>query len=195
MNKLKLFLIVLSILIAVTPISVQVIIHRDNPVGLILPPTIADLLNGGTEDITNADAFNFAGSSIPLPMLIGNPVLFQNNTVKLTYTFTNPLEGRITITSMDAELVCIDHRFPLGNVFIEPATLEPNQTLELNVTCTLSTQAIEHIRTQHQGQDSINTEFENYSVELTDIKIIMDHRKLGPIQIPQLITTLNKLFG
>ncbi|MDR2707879.1 MAG: hypothetical protein LBB87_03955 [Nitrososphaerota archaeon] len=193
MNKLKLFLTVLSILIAVTPITVQIIIHRDNIVGLILPPTIADILTSNTDDLTNADSFDFGGSSIPLPMLVGTPILYPNNTVHLTYTFTNPLDGRITITSMDAKIVCTEHRFILGDVYIEPATLEPNQTLELNVTCILSPKAIEHISTQHQGQDSINAEFENFSVGLTDITITMDHRKLGPIQIPQTTLILNNL--
>ncbi|MCL2643679.1 MAG: hypothetical protein FWD52_09300 [Candidatus Bathyarchaeota archaeon] len=193
MNKVKLFLTVLSILIAVMPITVQVIRHRDNPVGLILPPTIDDLLNGGVGDLSDADIVSYAGMTFPLPSLSGAPMLSQDNTVKLVYTFTNPLEGTITIVSMDAEIVCKEHNFTIGTVFVEPTTFEPHQTLDLNLTCILTPQATEHIKTHHQGQDILNTEFKNFSVELRDIKIEMDHRKLGPIQIPQLTLLLQTL--
>ncbi|MCL2134288.1 MAG: hypothetical protein FWH37_01875 [Candidatus Bathyarchaeota archaeon] len=192
MNKLKLFLTIISVLIAVTPITTQIIIHRDNIVGLILPPTISDILAGGTDDLSTADSVNFAGMNFSLPVIVGDPVLFQNNTVKLTYIFTNPLDGKITVTSMNAELVCTDHSFTLSkDIFVDPITLEPKQTVNLNVTCVLSAKAIEHIKTQHQGENSINTEFKNFSVELTDIKITMPHRKLGSIQIPLTILYIN----
>jgi len=174
----------ITILIAVTPISLQVIIHRDNIVSLILPPTIEELLFGSTGDIANADVINFAGMSFSLPYLSETPTLSHDNTIKLSYTFTNPLDGKITIISMDAEIICTDHNFTLGHVSIEPITFEAYQTLELNVTCTLTAQAIKHIETQHKNQNNINTEFKNYSIDLTDIKIIMDHRKLGDIYIP-----------
>lgn len=193
MSKLKLFLTIITILIAVVPISVQVIRYRDNPVDLILPPSISEILQGGTDDLVNADAVNFAGMSFPLPILTGEPVLSKDNKIHLTYNFTNPLDGKITITTMDAELVCTEHKFKLGDVFIEPATLESNQTIDLDVTCILTPQAIEHIKTQHKGQTSIKTEFENFSVDLIDIKITMPHRKLGIIQIPLSLLTLNPI--
>jgi len=184
MNKVKLFLTILTILIAVVPLTTQVILYRENPVDLIIPPTIADLLSGGTDDLATADAVNFAGMSFSLPTLIDDPILFQNGTIKLVYQFTNPLDGKITINSMDADIVCIDHNFTIGNVFIEPATLEPNQTIELNVIGILTPQAVEHITKYHKDQNSIDTQFKNYSVDLTGIKITLPYRKLGPIQIP-----------
>jgi len=184
MSKIKFFLTIITILIAVTPITLQVIIHRDNIVSLILPPTLEELLDGSIDDFANADAINYANMSFSLPYLSETPVLSHDNIVKLSYTFTNPLDGKITILSMDAELICTDHNFTLGHVSIEPITFEAYQTLELNVTCTLTAQAINHIETQHKGQNNINTEFKNYSIDLTDIKIVMDHRKLGDIHIP-----------
>ncbi|MCL2691616.1 MAG: hypothetical protein FWE56_05095 [Candidatus Bathyarchaeota archaeon] len=194
MNKVKLFLTVIALLIAVVPITTQVIRYRDNPVDLILPPSISEILQGGTDDLVNADAVDFAGMSFPLPILTDNPVLSKDNTVELTYNFTNPLDGEITINSMNAELICTEHKFKLGDVFIEPATVESGQTIDLNVTCILTPQAIEHIKTQHKGQTSIKTEFKNFSVDLIDIKITMPHRKLGTIQIPLTSLTLNPLL-
>ncbi|MCL2173061.1 MAG: hypothetical protein FWB84_05395 [Candidatus Bathyarchaeota archaeon] len=194
MNKLKVFLTVITILIAVTPITVQVIRYHENPVDLILPPSISAILKGGPDDLVNADYVDFAGMAFPLPILTGEPVFTQDNNLLLTYNFTNPLDGKITIASMDAEIVCVDHEFALGDVFIEPATLEPHQTLDLTVTCHLTPETIEHIKAEHQGQDSIKTEFTNYSVDLTDIKINMPHRKLGIIHVPMTILTLNNLL-
>jgi hypothetical protein len=194
MDKIKLFLTLLTILIAVVPVTVHALIHRENLVGLILPPSIADLFTGGTDDLVTVDEVDFAGMSFSLPTLLGDPVLFPNGTINLIYNFTNPLDGKITINSIDAVIVCVDHDFPLGDVYIEPATLEPNQTIELNVTGILTTQAMEHIISEHKGQNSINTEFKNFRVDLTGIKITMPHRKLGPIQLPLSTLTLNPIF-
>jgi hypothetical protein len=183
MSKVKFFLTILSIIIAVTPLTTQVILYRDNLVDLVIPPTIADLFEGGVVDLYSADVVELVGTSFSLPILSKEPV-FQDNTIKLTYTFTNPLDGKISLTSIDAEIVCIDHGFSLGKVFIEPTTLASNQTLDIDVSCVLSSQAIEHIATAHKGQDKISTEFKNFKVELIDITITMDYRKLGDIQIP-----------
>jgi hypothetical protein len=194
MNKIKLFLTILTILIAVVPIATHVIIYRENLVGLILPPTLAELFFGGTDNLVTADTVDFAGMSFSLPILLGDPILLQNDTLRLIYEFTNPLDGKITINAIDADIVCIDHNFPLGTVFIDPAALEPNQTLEFNVTGILTLQALGHITTHHKNQNSINTEFRNFSVDLTGIKITMPQRKLGPIQLPSSILTHNSLF-
>ncbi|MCL1977183.1 MAG: hypothetical protein FWG55_03630 [Candidatus Bathyarchaeota archaeon] len=194
MNKIKILLTVLSILITVTPIATQVLIHRDNLLGLVIPATINDLLNASVDGIDTADDVELAGISFPLPALSDEPVFFQNNTVKLMYTFTNPLNNEITVTAMDAEIVCTDHGFLIGNASIEPTTLEPKQTLDIPVTCLLSPQALEHIKTSHQGQDSIKAEFKNFSVELSGVTIHMDHRKLGYIQAPMLPIALNHLL-
>jgi hypothetical protein len=194
MNKIKVFLTVITILIAVTPITIQVIRYRENPVDLILPPSVSEILKGGTDDLVNADEFHFVGKSFPLPMLTGEPVLSKDNTVELTYNFTNPLDGKITITSMDAEIICTEHKFKLGEVFIEPATLGPHQTIDLDVTCILTPKAIEHITTQHKGQTNIKTKFKDFSVDLLDIKITMPHRKLGTIQIPLTTSLLSPFY-
>ncbi len=194
MSKTKFFLTILTILIAVVPMTTYVIIYRENPVDLILPNSLAELFMGSIDDLATVDNIHFAGMYFSFPTLVGDPVLHQNGTLNLIYKFTNPLDGQITINAINAEIVCLDHDYTLGHVFIEPATLEPNQTLEFNVTGVLTPQAIEHITTQHNKQNSINTEFKNFSVDLTGIKITMPHRKLGDIQLPHAIFASNSLL-
>jgi hypothetical protein len=189
MNKIKFFLTIISILISVTPIATQAFVYRENLVGLVVPPEFDDLMNAAGGDLSDADAVNIAGVSFQLPVLSNAHIFPQNNTIELVYTFTNPLDGKITLTAMDAEVVCVDHHFVLGAVSIEPTPLEPRQTLDISVTCVLSVQALEHIATHHKGQDSIKAEFNNFSVELIGVKIHMDHRKLGEIPIKQLTLT------
>ena len=183
MNKLKIFLTVLSVLITVIPIGTQVFIHRDNLVGLVIPSTFNDLLNTSVDDISTADSVDIAGFSFQLPVLLNAEFFFHDSTVKMLYTFTNPLDAEITLTSMDAEIICVADNFILGSISIEPTHFDPNQTLEIPVTCVLSRQALEHIAIEHQGQDSIKTEFKNFSVELIGVKIHIDTRKLGDLQI------------
>jgi hypothetical protein len=106
---------------------------QNDLVGLVIPPEIANLLKG---DNTNNNIGTVTGdtSNTPFepPMLSGEPQYFpENNTVKFTYNFTNPLNTEINITTLQAEVVCHDHGFPLGNVGIDPATLEPGQTIDI----------------------------------------------------------------
>jgi hypothetical protein len=194
MSKIKIFLTLLSVLIIVTPITTQIFLHRDNISGLIIPPAIDDLLNAGVDDINNADAVDIVGISFQLPVLSEAHIFSQNNTAKLIYTFTNPLNNEITITAMNADVVCVEHDFVLGTVSIEPITLGPKQTLDISVNCVLNPQTLEHIETKHQGQNSLSAEFKNFTVDLIGVKIQTDTRKLGPIQIPLLPLAPNQLF-
>ncbi len=184
MNKTKILLSLLTVLIMVVPLAVQVIAYQNNLVGLIIPPELMNLMNPQSSNSGNSGT-TLANSPFQPPIATGEPQYFpQNNTVQLTYSFTNPLNSRITITAMQAEMICHDHGFPLGNVSIEPTTLEPKQTLDITATGVFSPEALEHIKTQHSGQSSINAEFENLNVEMAGVKIQMDHQELGYIPIP-----------
>jgi hypothetical protein len=183
MKKVKILLTVLSILIAIAPLTVAVLIHQDNLMGLVLPPQITSLLNGDAVSTVTGEIGN---TPFEPPMLSGEPQYFpENNTVKFTYNFTNPLNTEITITTLQAKVVCHDHRFPLGEISIDPATLKPGQTIDITAFGVLSDEALEHIRLHHAGQSSINADFENLNVEMGGVTIQMDLQQgIGNIPIP-----------
>ncbi|XHH09826.1 MAG: hypothetical protein ACFCUE_04155 [Candidatus Bathyarchaeia archaeon] len=183
MKKVKFLLSILSILIIVAPITAEVLLYQDNLLGLIIPPEITNLMNGGN---VKTGINQIANTPFEPPMLSGEPQYFpENNTVKFTYNFTNPLNTEISIKTLNAKVVCHDHGFPLGEVGIDPATLEPGQTIDITAFGVLSQQALEHIATQHAGQSSINADFENLNVEMAGITIQMDLQQyVGNIPIP-----------
>jgi hypothetical protein len=183
MRKVKILLTLLSIIIAVAPITAEILIYQDNLLGLIIPPEITDLMNGGSIGTVSGEIGN---TPFEPPMLSGEPQYFpENNTVKFTYNFTNPLNTEITINTLQANVVCHDHGFPLGDVSIDPATLKPGQTIDITAFGVLSDAALEHIATQHAGQSSINADFKNLNVEMGGVTIQMDLQQyVGSIPIP-----------
>jgi hypothetical protein len=187
MKKVKILLTILTILIAVVPLTVEVLIYRDNLTGLVIPPEISNLLNGsniaGNVGTVSSDISN---TPFEPPMLSGEPQYFpENNTVKFTYNFTNPLETEITIKTLQAQIVCHDHGFVLGEVGIDPSTLEPGKTINITAFGVLSDEALEHIATQHAGETSINVDFQNLDVEMAGVTIQMDLQQyVGNIPIP-----------
>ena len=187
MKKVKILLTILTILIAVVPITAEVLIYRDNLTGLVIPPEISNLMNGGNIAANMGTVTgDIANTPFEPPMLSGEPQYFpENNTVKFTYNFTNPLETEITITTLQAQVVCHDHDFLLGEVGIDPSTLAPGQTIDITAFGVISDEALEHIVTQHAGQTSINADFKNLEVEMGGVTIQMDLQQyVGNIPIP-----------
>jgi len=187
MKKVKILLTILTILIAVVPITAEILIYKDNLAGLVIPPEISNLINGGNiADNIGTVTGDISNTPFEPPMLSGEPQYFpENNTVKFTYNFTNPLQTEITITTLQAEVVCHDHGFALGSVGIDPSTLAPGQTIDITAFGVLSNEALEHIATQHAGQSSINADFKNLDVEMGGVTIQMDLQQyVGSIPIP-----------
>ncbi len=187
MKKVKILLSILSVIIIVAPIAAEVLIYQNNLIGLVIPPEITNLLNGdnisGNIGTVTGD---IASTPFEPPMLVGEPQYFpENHTVKFTYNFTNPLSTEIKVTTLQAEVVCHEHGFSLGNVSIDPATLEPGQTIDITAFGVLSDAALKHIATQHAGQSSINADFKNLDVEMAGVTIQMDLQQyVGNIPIP-----------
>lgn len=182
MKKVKVLLTLLSVIIAVAPITAEILLYQDNLVGLIIPPEITNLLNGGVSTVTG----EIGNTPFEPPMLSGEPQFFpENNTVKFNYNFTNPLNTEISIKTLQAKVVCHDHGFQLGEVSIDPATLKPGQTIDITAFGVLSDEALKHIAAQHAGQSSINADFENLIVEMGGVTIQMDLQQyVGGIPIP-----------
>jgi len=182
-KKIKILLTLLSALILVGPLTVEVLMYQDNLLGLVLPPQITDLINGKRIETVSGQ---IANTPFEAPMLSGEPQYFpENRTVKFTYNFTNPLNTEISVTTLQAKVVCHDHGFLLGEVAVDPTTLKPGQTVDITAFGVLSEEALEHIRTHHGGQSSINADFQNLNVEMGGVTIQMDlQRGVGNIPIP-----------
>jgi hypothetical protein len=188
MNKLKIFLALLTIAITVTPIALEALLYRDNLLDLIVPPEIINMFkgNGSNADGKSNSGINLLNSQLELPQPIGEPQYNpETKTISYTFNFTNPTESPIKVDTLQAGIVSHDDGFFLGNVTIDkPLELEPGQTANITANGMLSDEAINYLKTKSATQDSINVDFVNLNVDLAGLQIQIDKQNIGDITIP-----------
>lgn len=203
MKKLKIFLTLLSVLIIVLPIAFEVVLYRDNLLGLIVPPEMINLVNGDSRNgdggnlpsisdnggsliSGNSDISSLLSSGFELPQLVGEPQYNQDtNTLSFTFNFTTPLETSIAVDKLEAGIVSHDGGVFLGNVSLaKPLRLEPGQTIDITVLDALSPEALNYFKTNVIGQNSTNVDFVNLNVDVAGITLHVDRQNIGDIPIP-----------
>ena len=68
MDKVKIALTILSVAIVVGPLIGIAFVYRDNLLGLVVPPQIKSLINGG-----DSNGLTSVGSQFQMPTLVGDP--------------------------------------------------------------------------------------------------------------------------
>ena len=188
MNKLKIFLALLTIAITVTPIALEALLYRDNLLDLIVPPEIINMFkgNGSNADGKSNSSINLLNSQLQLPQPVGEPQYNpETKTISYTFNFTNPTESPIKVDTLQAGIVSHDDGFFLGNVTIDkPFELEPGQTANITANGKLSDEAINYLKTKSATQDSINVDFVNLNVDLAGLQLQIDKQNIGDITIP-----------
>jgi hypothetical protein len=194
MNKVKILLTLLTIAITVTPIVVEVLIYRDNLLGLIIPSEITDLITGdnnSSNPIGNNNAVDrLLNSDFDLPKPVGEPQYDpETRTLSATFSFTNPLQTPLSIDKVSSGIVSHADGFFIGNMTIdEPIRLDPGQTADIAVTAILSDDAIDYLKDKAEGQDSINVDLIDLNVDLAGIQVQLDKQNIGSITIPPQIS-------
>ena len=183
-DKVKLGLTILSMAIIVVPLIVEVYAYQNNLVGLVLPPQISNLINGGNSNNNGSNgtqgsqSSQLPQSSIPnfqLPQAVGQPQYDPSTgAFSAPFNFTNPLTSQISIDQFSAQVVGANNAL-LGNVSITPVTVAAGQTALLNVTGNLSQQAVNQLETQYQS-GNLNVSLKNVNVNLAGVSV----------QIPQI---------
>ena len=193
MNKVKMLLTLLTIAITVTPIVVEVLIYRDNLLGLIIPSEITDLINGernSSNSIGNNAVDRLLNSDFDLPQPVGEPQYDpETRTLSATFSFTNPLQTPISVDKISSGIVSHDDGFVIGNLLIDkPIRLDPGQSADITTTATLSAEAINYLKAKSVDQDSINVDLVDLNVDLAGIQVQLDKQNIGNISIPPQIS-------
>jgi hypothetical protein len=193
MDKLKVFFTLLSILIIAVPITVEVVLYRDNLLGLVVPPEITNLFNGNQNSgdsnnpVKNDTVISsLVNSGIDLPQPVGEPQYNpETKTVSFTFNFTNPLQTPLVVNKLEASIVSHDTGVFLGNVTLEkPIELKPGQTMDITAIDALSDETINYFKTTAFDQKSINADFVNLTVDLGGVIVQIDRQNIGDIPIP-----------
>jgi LEA14-like dessication related protein len=167
MDKIRLALRVLSIVILVVPLVGILFAYSNNISGLVVTPEIKNFMSGDVSE-----------SQFQRPVPAGQPQ-YDPATGQYTFSFkfTNPLENTISVDRLSAEVYCKDHNVALGSVsMLQPITIQPGETVIIYASGTWTQQALEHFACYHCGleDDDINVSFKNLNIDLAGIKIHMD---------------------
>ena len=99
MDKVKIALTILSIVIVIGPLAGIAYVYRDNLLGLVVPPQIKSMISGG--DSTGSQS----QPQFQPPQLVGQPQYnAQTGAVSVSFNFTNPLTNKISIDKLSAEV-------------------------------------------------------------------------------------------
>lgn len=188
MKKIKLILLLLTIAITVTPIAIEVMLYRDNLLGLIIPLEIANVVNDNSSNSKeiSVNGNNLLNPKFELPQPVGEPQYNpQTKTISYTLNFTNPLNTPLELDRLQAGLVSHDDGFFLGNITInQPLKMDPGQTVDITALGTLSNGAIDYLKSKSATQNAINLDFVNLNVDLSGIQLQIDEQNIGNTPIP-----------
>ena len=181
MDKVKIALTVLSILIVIGPLAGAAFVYRDNLVGLVVPPQVKSLVSGG--DSTGSQS----QPQFQPPQLVGQPQYnAQTGAFTVSFNFTNPLTNEVSIDKLSAEVQSEEGGVSLGNISInQPIQITPGETSIINVSGVLSQAAISQFEAQNPGVNGINISLANLNVDVAGVNVHMDQvNNVGQLQLP-----------
>ena len=178
MDKVKLALTVLSILIIIVPLAGAAYVYRDNLLGLVLPPQLKSLVNGGSTGSASQPQFQ-------PPQPVGQPQYNpQTGALTLSFNFTNPLPNQVSIDNLSAE-VQSQGGADLGNLSLSsPIQIAAGETSTINVPGVLSQSAISQFEAENPGATSINLSLANLNVNVAGVNVQKDQVNVGQLQLP-----------
>jgi len=185
-DRVKFALSILSVMIIVVPLVVEVYVYKDNLEGLVLPPQIKDLMNGGNNG--NSGSFTYpqssASSSLPnfqMPQPVGQPQYDPaTGAFNYPFNFTNPLSTQLTLTQLSAQVVTEDGT-PIGNISIpQTISIAPGANSIITVAGNLNTEEVNQLAARYQS-GNLNIALNNVNVVVGGVSIHMDHIDAGSI--------------
>jgi hypothetical protein len=180
MDKVKIALTILSMVIIIGPLAGLAYVYRDNLLALVVPPQIKSLVNGG--DPTGSQS----QPEFQPPQLVGQPQYnAQTGAFTVSFNFTNPLTNQISIDQLSAE-VQSEGGASLGNISInQPIQMTPGETSIINVSGILNQNAISQFEAQNPGVNSINISLTNLNADVAGITVHMNQvNNVGQLQLP-----------
>ena len=176
MDKVRLILTVISIVIVAVPIVGVVLTNQGNLLGLLIPPQANQIISSLS---------NSGGNDVKPPELVGEPQYDPaSRTFTLSFNFKNPLPVDVTVKSMSGDIVCDVHpTVPLGKATLSnPVSMQAGETAIITVKGTWTDAAVSHFQTVavHKGEKTVTVDLVDLAVDASGIKIQTGER----IQIP-----------
>ena len=152
--------------------------YMNNPLSLIIPPNLGDMLSGSI----------FPGGSTELTTFKGAEYDIASRTFSLTFDFANPFSFDMKINSMNANIECAFDNFPLGTAALKsPVTVRKGETAPLTIEGTWTEAAINHFQTEpvHSGQTETDVNLVGLQIDMDGMMVQMnDPIRIAHVPIP-----------
>jgi len=184
MEKVKFALTILSIAIIVVPLVVEVYAYINNPLSLVIPPQIQNLLSGQNHSNSGSNGIQLPNNSqsssksqslpnFQTPQLAGPP---QYNSAtgafSVPFNVTNPLTSQLSIQNFSAEVVG-QNDVPLGNVSITPVNLAAGESTIITATGNLNPSSVNQLVSEYQS-GNLNVSLENINLNMAGVTVHID---------------------
>jgi hypothetical protein len=183
MDKIRLLLTVITIVIVVVPLLGMLLAYQDNLLGLFVPPEIREI----ADDLMGGDGDN--GSGMELPTMVGEPQYDEvSHTFSVTFEYKNSFPVDITLKSLSGNIECAEHRFPLGNASLgEPVSIDAGETGTLTVLGKWTDEGIDHFGDPdfHGDEETVDVVLVDMTVDISGIQIQLDQNQMEQgMQVP-----------
>jgi len=179
MDKIRLLLTVITILIVVIPIVGMLLAYQGNLLGLFIPPEVNEI----ADDLMGGDGDNGMGP----PTMVGEPQYDEaSHTFMVTFEYKNSFPVDITIKSLSGNIECAEHGFPLGNASLsEPVSIDAGETGTMTVLGTWTDEAISHFGNMHGDEETVDVVLVDMAVDISGIQIQLDQNQMEQgMQVP-----------
>ena len=208
MDKVRLALVLITIVITVGPFLCVLIVYRNNLPGLIIPPQMNQLINditgnnpsqsgqsgNQTSDITSLIDSLISGDGLmsgDISQIILEQPIIRYDPITRTFTATfkmnNTAPFNMTVKSVNGTVECDEHQFPIGPVHLkEPVTLKAGEISIVTIIGQWSEEGINHLETYHTGQQNVSCSLINAVILATTTGITINLPAPGSISLGEI---------
>ena len=170
MNTVGIALTLISVLCAAGPVAGLVITYQSNPVGMVVPPQVSDIVGNGFSSLSN----------FSMPQIVSSDYNETANTAILVFNVTNSVSINCTLKDAYAEVRSHDDQTFLANAtLLNPVFMPGGQAVNVTITCVWTPEAETYFESQHAGASSINVDLTQLTINVNDVIVTLSQ----PIEI------------
>ncbi len=177
MNKTKLALSVLSIMLFVVPVVCMVYVYRDNLLGLVMPPQLSGMLSGEGDPISS-----FTASDFTMPTMSEPQYNAQTGSFNVGLNVTNPLATTVSVHEFSAQIKSKGTNELLGTISLsKPISIGPGENALIDVVGNLDTATVNQLKA---NSGDLNIILQNVDANVGGVRMHLDQLDLGSMQLP-----------
>jgi hypothetical protein len=172
-NKAKLALNVVTILIIALPFAFLLLNYQNNLLDAVVTPEIKNALGNG---------FN---QNKLMPQPVGATYNTQTSSITFQFTFTNPLPTKLSVTKITADIIASDDNVLIAHISLKtPKVILPNQNVAMQVSGPLENGVAAYFVNYFvSGHRSVHVVLSNLNFEAGGVSVHTDQLDAGTIPL------------